>query len=77
MVNYNYITIPSNRLGTNWLQERKLNAVYARSTFISYDTNRDEYCHCTNVGSAESEFLCNTQDGFEQKVAEYKLLRVL
>lgn len=77
MANYNYIAIPSNRLDPNWLQERKLNDVYARSTFISYDINRDEYCHCTNVESADSEYLCNTQEEFEQKVVEYKLLRVL
>ena len=77
MANYNYIAIPSNRLDPNWLQERKLNDVFVHSTFISYAINRDEYCHSTNVESADSEFLCNTQEEFIQKVEQIKLLKLL
>ena len=77
MANYDYITIPTIRLDPDWIQECKLGNDYARSTFISYEINGDRYYYYANVGSAESEFLCNTQEEFEQKVAEYKLLRVL
>ena len=77
MANYNYITIPTIRLDPDWVQECKLGNDYARSTFISYEINRDGYCYCANVESAESEFLCNTQEEFKQKVAEYRLMKLL
>ena len=77
MGSYDFLTIPTSRLNTGWLLERKLGDAYANSNFISYDTKRDEYCHSSGVDTADIEFICNTQEEFDQKIAEYKLMRIL
>lgn len=77
MENYKYISIPVNRLTEKWLKENNFNRAHDLDTFMSYDVELQNYTDFNQVELADKEFICNTQEEFEQKVAEYKLLRIL
>ena len=77
MENYKYISIPVNRLTEKWLKENNFNRAHDLDTFMSYDVELQNYTDFNQVELADKEFICNTQEEFEQKVAEYKLLSML
>ena len=77
MANYSYISIPTSRLTDDWLTDHGFSNAHEIYTFVSYYTPTGVYDHYVGMEDAEVDFICNTQEEFEQKIAEYKLLRVL
>ena len=76
-MSYKYISIPTSRLSKEWLRNNNFNPKGDIDTFITYVVARDSYVDYDSVESAEKEFICNTQEEFEQLVAEGKLSRII
>lgn len=76
-MNYKYISIPKSRLSKEWLRNNNFNLDNDVATFITYTVVTDNYDHFSFVESAEEEFICNTQEEFEQMVSEGKLSRII
>lgn len=76
-MNYKYISIPKSRLSKEWLRNNNFNLNIDIATFITYTVVTDNYAHFSFVKSAEEEFICNTQEEFEQMVSEGKLSRII
>lgn len=76
MANYEYISLPitlaSNKLFVSIKYQKKSN-----DCLICYSIIDDEIYFSGVYSENTIEYICNTQEEFEQKVAEYKLLRVL
>ena len=76
-MSYKYISIPTSRLSAEWLRNNNFNPDDNIDTFITYTVVVCRYDHYNLVNNAEEEFICNTQEEFEQLVAENKLSRII
>ena len=76
-MSYKYISIPKSRLSEEWLRNNNFNPEGDIDTFITYAVAGDRYEDYDFVDNAEEEFICNTQEEFEQLVAENKLSRII
>ena len=76
-MSYKCISIPTSRLSDEWLINNKFNLNDDIDTFITYSVATDIYDHYNFVATAHEEFICNTQEEFEQRVTEAKLERLL
>ena len=77
MGSYSYISIPTSRLTDDWLIDNGFSNTYEINTFVCYHTTSEVFDHYLSVEDEIHEFICNTQEEFDQKIAEYKLLRIL
>ena len=76
-MSYKYIGIPTARLSEEWLRNNNFNPNGNIDSFITYSVATNSYDHYNFVETAEEEFICNTQEEFEQRVTEAKLERLL
>ena len=76
-MSYKYITIPTSRLSEEWLINNNFNLNDNIDCFITYSIATDSYDHYNFVEIAHEDFICNTQEEFEQRVTEAKLERLL
>ena len=76
-MSYECISIPRSRLSEEWLRNNNFNPDGNISTFITYTLVSDSYDHYNFVKTAEEEFICNSQEEFEQIVSEAKLYRII
>lgn len=76
-MSYKYISIPTSRLSEEWLKNNNFNLDDDINKFITYRIATDSYDHYNFVETAEEEFICNTQEEFEQMVSEGKLSRII
>ena len=76
-MSYKYISIPTSRLSEEWLRNNNFNLYEYIDSFITYSVATDIYDHYSFVETAEEDFICNTQEEFEQRVTEAKLERLL
>lgn len=77
MGNYSYISIPTRRLTEEWLIEHGFPNRDKLDTFMCYHTVSEVFDHYLSVEGEIHEFICNTQEEFEQKIAECKLMGLL
>ena len=76
-MSYKYISIPRSRLSEEWLRNNNFNPDADISTFITYTLVGDSYDHYNFVATDEEDFICNSQEEFEQMVSEAKLYRII
>ena len=76
-MSYECISIPRSRLSEEWLRNNNFNPDGNIDTFITYTVATDSYGHYDFVKTAEEEFICNSQEEFEQMVSEAKLYRII
>lgn len=76
-MNYKYISIPKSRLSKEWLRNNNFNPDDDIDSFITYTVATDSYDHYNFVKTAEEDFICNTQEEFEQIVTQIKLEKIL
>ena len=76
-MSYKYISIPRSRLSEEWLRNNNFNPDDDISTFITYTVVTDSYDQYSFVGIVEEDFICNSQEEFEQMVSEAKLYRII
>ena len=76
-MSYKYISIPRSRLFEEWLRNNNFNPDDDEGIYITYTVVTDSYDHYSFVSTAEEDFICNSQEEFEQLVAENKLSRII
>ena len=76
-MSYKYISIPTSRLSEEWLRNNNFDPEEDIDTFITYTVVINRYDHYNLVNNAEEEFICNTQEEFEQMIAQAKLEKIL
>ena len=82
-MSYSCISIPTCWLSSERLDEYnpliKKNPVSQSSgMFVSYFTNRGEFCYSNDLfRKPNQEYICNSEDEFEQMIAQAKLEGIL